>query len=189
MRVASLEPLLNGANTARAAPPSAKCAERSLQPGNQLCERLPSLFALCNSRLALLQVLHGLGSHALAAESASLRAAATSAATYLASCLPRLHAALAATVSALGEERLKPAEVGLLADALANELALLRGQGPIWSLLPAHCDADAAEEALSRGHLQLRWVCLHWLRRLSAREDAAERCAPLLASQARAVLG
>ena len=30
-------------------------------------------------------------------------------------------------------------------------------------------------------------MCLHWLRRLSAREDAAERCAPLLASQARAV--
>ena len=70
-------------------------------------------------------MLHGLGGRALAAEGAALRAAAS----YLASVLPRLHAALAATVSALGEERLKPAEVGLLADALANELALLRAQG------------------------------------------------------------
>ena len=177
-RVASLEPLLDGA-----ARPTAKSMERSLQPGKQLCERLPSLFALCNSRLALLQVLHQLGRGAMAAEGASLRAAAA----YLASFLPRLHSAIAATVSALGEERLKPADVGVLADALANELALLRAQGPISSRLPSNCEGDGAEDALSRGHLQLRWVCLHWLRRLSAREDSAERCAPLLANQARAV--
>ena len=177
-RVASLEPILDGATR-----PSAKSTERSLQPGKQLCERLPSLFALCNSRLALLQVLHQLGREAMAAEGASLRAAAA----YLASFLPRLHSAIAATVSALGEERLKPADVGILADALANELALLRTQGPIWSLLPSNCEGDGAGDALSRGHLQLRWVCLHWLRRLSAREDSAERCAPLLANQARAV--
>ena len=74
-----------------------------------------------------------------------------------------------------------------LALALTLTLARTLTQGPIWSLLPAHCDGDAAEEALCRGHLQLRWVCLHWLRRLSAREDASARCAPLLASTARAV--
>ncbi len=180
-RLASLEPTFDGAASPTAGLVEAVSRYAWLQTGEQLCDKLPGLFQLCNSGLALLQLLHRVGRDVRKAQAESIRATAGD----LAFFLPRLHAALAATVPSLGTAD----AAGRLAQALVHELTLLRAQGPIASLLPVDCRGDdGAEDALARGHLQLRWVCLRWLRRLSEREDFARRCAPHLAHEADATV-